>query len=344
MCEFLLYFQVMKKASQYVLSLLFLLLIAEMVVFSPSELRDKKVDSLTDLQMDKKVEGASADIEQAMHAVHVIETKNESKEWELWADAAVGFRDQDNLELKKVKAKFFSDDGMTFDVTGEKGEVLTEKKNMLVDGGVITHSSTGYTFRTTKIEYDSEGRHLKSQTPVEVVGPRDRTGRSFYISGREMSAQLALGIVLIENDVKAKKTIQDDKSMSVTSQRVQLVGNDKSIKFSGQVVIDIDGMRITGPDAIFRYDSASDAIQTIELDGGVKVSDMNKWATSDKLNIDLLKNEYVFDGQPRVVQDNDELRGDRITFLNGGRKVKVQNAKIKVSQDTLDTNRGALKK
>jgi lipopolysaccharide export system protein LptA len=49
----------------------------------------------------------------------------------------------------------------------------------------------------------------------------------------------------------------------------------------------------------------------------------------------LNKNEFVFDGRPRVVQDNDELRGDRIVFLDGGKKVKVQNAKLKVSRESL---------
>ena len=52
----------------------------------------------------------------------------------------------------------------------------------------------------------------------------------------------------------------------------------------------------------------------------------------------------MFDGKPRVVQDNDEVRGDRITFLDGGKKVNVQNAKIKVSKDTLGVEGGKIKK
>lgn len=332
----------MKKVSQYLLSLLFLILIAELVVFGPGELGDNKKNAIEALKLSKSSAEKAGDIEQAMQAVHVIESKNENKEWELWADAAIGFRDKDNLELRKVKAKFFSEKGLTFDVTGDTGHVMTELKNMQVDGKVTTKSSTGYLFKTNKIEYDSQKRYLQSKTPVEVVGPKDQAGKSLYISGQEMSAQLELGIVLIEHDVKAKKSIQDDKFMAVTSNRLELTGKDKSLKFSGQVVIDIDGMRITGPDAIFRYGENSDLIESIELDGGVKVSDMNKWATSDKLNINLAKKEYVFDGQPRVVQDNDELRGDRITFLDGGKKVKVQNAKIKVSDDSLGSNKGGL--
>ncbi len=334
----------MKKAGRYTLGILFFLLIAELVVFGPIDLKEKKASSVKDIKslVAKSADGNGDDsnVGQAMQGVHVIETKNESKEWELWADHALGMRDKDSLELSQVKAKFFAEHEVTFEVVGATGIVETELKNMVVDGGVITKSSNGYVFRTQKISYDSAKRVLRSETAVDVKGPKDQNGRSLAISGNTMTANLDQTFVLIEDNVKAKKMIKPDQYMAVTSQKVRLEGKDKSVRFLGNVIIDIDGMRISGPDAVFRYDSKSDMIETIDLDGGVKVSDMNKWATSDKLSINLAKNEYVFDGQPRVVQDNDELRGDRITFLEGGKKVKVQNAKIKVSKDTLgiDTN------
>src|SRR6185312_5174548 len=84
--------------------------------------------------------------------------------------------------------------------------------------------------------------------------------------------------------------------------------------------------------------------RSVELNGGVKMSDLHKWATSDKLNIDLAKNEFVFDGAPRVVQDDDELRGDRIIFLDGGKRVQVQNAKVKVSNETIKKQGNEYKK
>lgn len=332
----------MKNASQFILALLFFLLIAELVVFGPTDIKEKKKSPLSELKLAKQIDGDP--LKQAMQGVHVIESKNENKEWELWADEALGFYGEDNLKLSKVKAKFFSEGSLTFDVVGERGEVKAENKDMTVDGGVVTKSSNGYTFRTSQIEYNSARKFLNSKTPVSVTGPRDQNGRVFSILGQTMSADVPRGLITIENDVQAKKVIQNGKYMAVTSQQVQLLGHERTMKFSGLVVIDIDGVRISGPDATFRYDSKNDLIESIDLAGGVKVSDMNKWATSDKLNINLVKNEYTFDGHPRVVQDDDELRGERITFLDGGKTVKVQNAKIKVSKDSLGLEKGALKK
>jgi len=248
----------------------------------------------------------------------------------------VGYREKNDLALQTVKAQFFTDDGITFNVSGAEGSVGTDNKDVTVDGGVVTQSSNGYVFKTTKVQYNSKTRFLTSPMMVEVSGPRDITGHSIYIKGQKMSADLNKGFITIENEVSAKKTGSSNQKMVVTSQKAELSGKDKSVRFSGAVVIDMNGMKITGPDALFKYGAQSDLLESIELEGGVKVSDFSKWATSEKLSINLAKNEFVFDGKPRVVQDNDELRGDRIVFLDGGKKVKVQNAKIKVSRDSLD--------
>ena len=324
----------MRKISQYLIGFLFVLLIVEMVLVSPSDLKDPK--SASNPVAMSATGALSGDVEQIMQGVHVIESKNESKEWELWADSAIGFKMQAELALQKVKAHFFSNSGVSFEVLGETGAVATENQSMRVEGGVVTTSSNGYTFKTSSLKYNSVDRSLSSPSKVQVLGPKDKTGRNLSITAGEMAADLDLGVVLIYNDVKARKTVRVDKKMQVSSDKAQLSGHDSSVRFTGNVIIDLDGVRIIGPDALFKYNSENDQLTSIDLEGGVRVSDFNKWATSEKLSIDLAKNEFVFDGRPRVVQDEDELRGDRIIFIDGGKKVKVQNAKIKVSKESLE--------
>jgi LPS export ABC transporter protein LptC len=332
----------MKKIGQYLLGFLFVVLIVELILISPSDIKEKKVQQVSSAV--SQLPDRRGDIEQQMEGVKVIVSKNETKEWELTADKAVGFKDQGDLKLEKVRANFFTSSGVSFEVTGLTGSVGTETKNMIVNGGVVTKSSNGYLFKTESVDYNSENRTLKSISAVEVSAPRDIHGQSMFIRGEEMFADLAKGVVLIERDVKARKSVTKDRKMTVISEKVTLSGEDNSVHFSGNVIIDLDGMRISGPDAKLRYNGTTDILESIDLDGGVKVSDFSKWATSEKLKINLAKNEYVFDGSPKVVQDNDELRGDRIIFLDGGKKVKVQNAKIKVSRENLDIDKYRKKK
>ncbi len=50
---------------------------------------------------------------------------------------------------------------------------------------------------------------------------------------------------------------------------------------------------------------------------------------SDDLRIDFSTQKLTFSGKPRLYQDEDELVGDKIIFLEGGKKVKVEKVKAK---------------
>ena len=91
----------------------------------------------------------------------------------------------------------------------------------------------------------------------------------------------------------------------------------------------MDSTRITGPEARFDYDSKTDLVKSIYVSGGTRVSDPDKWATAQNVNIDFKSNKFVFRGSPRVVQNNDELRGEEIVFLDNGKQVQVQRARAK---------------
>jgi LPS export ABC transporter protein LptC len=325
----------MRRITQTVLALLFFALVVEVILISPTEVPDKSPTAGTTIEatVQPKIENEKSaisddpsQVQQQMEGVHVVETRNENKEWEMWANRAVGFKTQGDLAVNTVKASFFADNGVSFLVTGDKGAVETATKNMVVNGNVITTSSNGYVFRTETVEYNSLERSLRSQTPVSVKGPRDNFGSNLAIEGKTMNANLAEGQVTISNDVKARKRVRPNEDMIITANQAELYGHSREVKFSGKVIIDMHGVRISGPDAIFHYEQGQDLPETVSLSGGVKVSDVDKWATSERLNINLAKNQFIFDGQPRVVQDNDELRGDRIVFLDGGKQVRVQNA------------------
>jgi lipopolysaccharide export system protein LptA len=87
-----------------------------------------------------------------------------------------------------------------------------------------------------------------------------------------------------------------------------------------------------GPEASFEYGSGIDILQSVQVKGGVKVSDLDKYATSDSVQFDPEQNKFTFKGRPRVVQNNDEITGDQIVFIDGGKKVKVEKSRVQVEK------------
>ena len=121
------------------------------------------------------------------------------------------------------------------------------------------------------------------------------------------------------------------KKIFIKSHRAQFSGASQYARFLDNVVIDYDTMRMTGPDATFNYDSQKDFVSSLNVQGGVKVSDLDKWATSQMVDVEFDKEKYIFKGEPRVVQNNDELKGEEIIFYEGGKKVKIKKARANLS-------------
>jgi len=325
---------------QIALGLGLLLLLIQVVLIAPGQIRDS---SNRESEGNKAAMTPTPDlakgnnsVDQSLKDMHMIETHEGQKEWELWATRAASIKANEVLELETVKAVFFSDNGVTFNVTGKQGSVQVKSKNMRVEGDVVIRSSNGYTFRTPSMDYDSKIRRIIADGRVEMVGPKDVQGHALKLSGVGMEAFLDKGSMEVLRDVKAEKSLDQGRKALIKSHRSMFNAKDRSAKFNGDVVLDIDSMRITGPEAQFMYDAKKDFVKSVQFTGGARVSDQDKWATAQNVRVDFDTNRFVFRGNPRVVQNNDELRGEEIVFLDGGKRVQVQRARAKVDEKRLE--------
>lgn len=322
----------LRRVRQIVLGLLFMALIGEIVILAPKNLGEGEPNR----ENNTPVAPVNDEVGQTMKGVHLIEARDEDKEWELWADEARGHVDKEVWELDRVKALFFSKDGVVFKVTGNRGTVDVQSKNMKVEGNVVTTSSSGYVFKTQEVVYNSAQKLLSSQTKVRMRGPRDQQGDALRLIGNKMKADLNTSVMEVSHDVRGSKKFKDGKNMKIRSHRSEMNAKSHAAKFLGDVVIDVDSMRITGPEAEFIYDKKQKTVNSLDVSGGVKVSDVDKWASSDQLKVLLDKDQFIFNGRPRLIQNNDELIGEKIVFSNGGKRVRVIGAKAKVEKDRLE--------
>lgn len=327
------------RVIQIALSAAMLLLLVQVVLIAPSQIRDSESKASIMPAPDLRTGQEKNDVDQSMNGMHMIETQEGGKEWELWADKAVSLKTKELMELETVKTVFFSKNGAAFTVTGKRGEVQTKTKNLKIEGDVVTRSSNGYVFRTQSMEYDPKTRSLSAANEVEMNGPKDSEGHFLKLTGTGMQAMLEEGTMDVLHDVHASKGLQGGRKVLIRSQHSLFNSKDKSAQFGGDVVLDMDSTRITGPQARFDYDSKTDAIKTITFTGGARVSDSDKFATSQNLRVDLADNRFVFRGNPRVVQNNDELRGEEIVFIDGGKQVQVQRARAKVDEKHVNSGK-----
>ncbi len=321
----------MTRFAGPLLGLLVFLLVMQVVALAPQSVNERrKLDDLA------RPMAQAANVEQVMRGVHLVRTSEDTREWELWADEAVAFKDRDIWELKQVKVVLFAEDGVEFTVTGKMGQIETQTKNLRIMDDVLTRSSNGYRFKTENVAYRSDLRKLESSGRVEMMGPKDPQGHRIILKGDGLNADLISSIMTIERDVRAERRLPRDRTLVIRSEQASFSGKARLAKFINNVVMDLDDMRITGPAAEFEYDPGKEMVKSIAVQGGVKVSDTEKWATSQNLKVYFDEDKYVFRGNPRVVQDNDELRGEEIIFQDGGRNVQVKKARARVDERSLE--------
>lgn len=333
----------MGKYKNYIFLALLVALFVEILIIFPSNLehedevairqrvekRDKEEEERRKLNL-KEEPGPSSLAEQKMGGVHLVESQSGSRDWELFAVSAEGSQSGGKWNLKQVRVLFYNKEKLEFTVTGDQGSIDDKSKDLSVVGNVVTQSENGYVFKTPSIFYSSKTRQITSPEQVLMEGPRDGSGAGLYLKGASMRVQVEQSKMFIQNKVTAQKPMKDGKKFEISADGAEFSGKNREAKFLGEVRMNYDNMRLEGPEASFLYGKGSDILSSVGIRGGVRVSDVDKFATSETVNLDLLSNRYTFKGRPKVIQNNDELTGEEIIFLDGGKRVKVERVRAKV--------------
>lgn len=310
-----------------VISLIFVqaLLMAPQEI-SPSETTKNSQTTKEQIERLAEQQGKRKAVEQKMVGVHLVENSNNAKGWELRADEATGSSDE-LWVLKKVKVEFFNENESSFVVSGDIGEINGQTKNMVIRGQVVTQSSNGYQFETNDLNYIAKDKMLISDSAVKMLGPDDKNGVGFKLAGNGFKIDLVTNKMYIQSNIEASK-MMENKKFHVTSDAAEFSNKNQEALFSGHVNMTFDKTRVTAPQAFFRYSEKQKALESILLKNQVVLKDEGKSAVCQQLLMNLIEDTMTLSGHPKVQMGEDEIQGEEIVFLEGGKKVKMNKVKI----------------
>ncbi|UXR64662.1 LPS export ABC transporter periplasmic protein LptC [Bdellovibrio bacteriovorus] len=328
----------MGKYKNIIFLVLLLALFVEILIIFPArlehedeaEVRARVERQKAEAKKNKDAPAPSSLAEQRMGGVHLVESQSGNRDWELFAVSAEGNQGEGTWKLKQVRVLFYNKEKVEFTVTGDEGSIDSKSKDLSVIGNVVTKSENGYIFKTPAIFYSSKTRRIESPEQVVMEGPRDASGAALFLKGASMKVLVDQSKMLIEKRVTAQKPMKDGKAFDIVADGAEFSGKNREARFLGAVRMSYDNMKLEGPEASFLYGKGADILSSVAIKGGVRVSDVDKFATAENVDLDLLTNKYTFKGRPKVIQNNDELTGEEIIFLDGGKKVKVERVRAKV--------------
>jgi LPS export ABC transporter protein LptC/lipopolysaccharide transport protein LptA len=323
----------MTKIRQILFAVFVVFLFVEIVFVFPAQLENNSTPpAKIDVAPSKPNTSDKTATEQKMEGVHLVESKSGSRDWELFSENAESTKSDGSWILGNVKVLFYNAEKVDYTVTGKVGNIEAHSKNMKITGDVVTQSANGYTFYSNSVFYDAAKRIITSPESIKMVGPPDEKTKGLVLEGGSMETFVEQSLMKIHGNVKAEKLLADGKQFVIKSKQAEFSGKNRMASFIGDVSIDVGTLKLEGPEANFEYRPGVNLLQSVTVKGGVKVSDLDKIATSDSVKFDPEQNKFTFNGRPRVVQNNDEITGDQIIFIDGGKKVKVEKVKAKADK------------
>jgi LPS export ABC transporter protein LptC len=314
----------MKFIYRYGVPLLMLGIVVEILVIAP-----QKIEKSKDISMDAEIPKVSNSTDQVMKGVHLVETQENGKDWELWSEKASNFKEDGGWIIEKVKVRVFGQNQIYYDVTGDRGQIDPKRKNILIDGNVETVTSNGYLMKMSKAQYNADEKTLKSDSEIRMYGPEIKGESRLELNGYGMLTDLKTNELQILKDIKARKVLQKGQLVTLSSESAIFNGNHYVAKFLGHVVSDYGAYHVTGQEAILEVDPHYHRVQSITIQKQVKLSDIQRWAVADKLQIVVPEKKMVLSGAPRLIQNNNELSGEEITFYESTSQIEIKKAKAK---------------
>ena len=274
----------------------------------------------------------SADItmvQQKMGGIHLVESQRGNRDWELFSESAQSYQGKSDWDLEGVKIHFYNSEVQDMTVTGKKGRIHSESKNMRIEGKVEVSTANGYVFLAPYIEYRASERLILCDEQVLVRGPNEGERRSLFLKATGMRIPVTERKMYLEKNVTGEKLFPDQKVLKFSSQRAELLSSAQTAILRGQVTIQQDLMTIKSENASFTYSEKTRLFESLDLQGKVELREQSRRALSENLKVDFVTKQFTFSGKPRLYQGDDELIGDKIIFLDNGKRVKVEKVKAR---------------
>ena len=156
--------------------------------------------------------------------------------------------------------------------------------------------------------------------------------RSFRNSPVVLAALFLLGAAPVPASLDKEKR----EPIVVTSDRMEADELGTTVAFIGGVTLKKEGMTLTADNLVVYYDEATRGVREIEALGSVVVRQEGRVALANKAVYHSAEEKVVLTGDPRIIENENQLGGERITlFMRSDRSI-VESGNVLFYQDMAD--------
>jgi len=118
------------------------------------------------------------------------EVGEDNSKWEVKAESAKYIKKENLALFNRVQIKLTTSAGKVFIMTGDKGQMLTDKKDIQIKGNVVIVSDKGDRFSTDYLNFSDAEKKFYTDVPVTIENKKMKikgTGLTLYINTGELT-------------------------------------------------------------------------------------------------------------------------------------------------------------
>ncbi len=121
-----------------------------------------------------------------------------NSKWEVKAQTAQYHKKQNLVLFDKVQIKLTTEEKKVYVMTGDNGQMLTDKKDLEIKGNVVIVSESGDRFTTEYLKYSESEKKFYTDAPVSMENEKMK------IKGKGLTLFMNTGELNLRSAVKAK--------------------------------------------------------------------------------------------------------------------------------------------
>ena len=280
--------------------------------------------------------------DQEMFGIRLYESSESKQDWVLKAERARAVKSGTEWSLNKVNVIFYAKNNLQYTVKGNLGVLNIESKDMLISGDVSVITTNGYLMETPELQYSSSKKVFEALSQVKVFSPKDKNGKNIKIEAEKLNVDLATNDLSLKGNVISQRSLGSFVDLQILSDKVLLKSSDNTGEFFPKVAITynkkfipdllkphMSNSTLSGGPALLKFDKKNN-LETLQVSDGVEFSEFGKNATADTVVVNFLEKSFRLIGQPRLMQQGEELIGDEIIFKNDGKTIEIKGAKAHI--------------
>jgi LPS export ABC transporter protein LptC/lipopolysaccharide transport protein LptA len=256
-----------------------------------------------------------------LRGVRLFQSSEGKPRLRMVAAGAEIFRSENYCLFQKIDAEFFASSGKLIRAESDDGrsklDAQSDFEEVELRGNVVVRSSEGYRMRVDTLVYDAPKHQLRSNDPVEIVGP-NAARPTLVLKGKGLVGDVD------EERFRLHRDVTVDRQLSGTDRRLKVSAQSGEFFTAQHRAVFTKSARARLPNLEVQADrielAFGGALEAMEAQGDVRLKSGDRSGRANGATFDLSTGAVVLRGAAEVVSPDGEVKGQRISFdLNGDR-------------------------